>query len=394
MSKRGFEEIRKLVFEDESLQHELRDLTDRSAFVTRLTALGAEHEPQLSSTDIEEALRDSRPTESKFHRNINPLSAQFRDWVPVRANWNNLRPCVEWCYTGDQRFTDPFFEDTIRRRIRQPFNLLFRRETSIEFLRDVCEQSTVCAPTGFIFHMSRCGSTLVAQMLAALPSNIVISEAPPVDSIVSAEVSEIERGRWLKWMIGALGRTRNANERNYFLKLDSWNILEFDLIRRTFPDVPCIFLYRNPVEVIASHMRQRGLQMVPGGPVTSILTDVNLTQALEMRAEEYSARILAKFCASALQHAVDENLILINYNQLPGAVTNEIAEHFGLSFNPKELDQMNEAATLDAKTPQLFFELDSERKRTEATDAARLAAAEWVDPIYERLENMRTRFAK
>ena len=33
-------------------------------------------------------------------------------------------------------------------------------------------------PTGFIFHLARCGSTLVSQMLAALPEHIVLSEAP------------------------------------------------------------------------------------------------------------------------------------------------------------------------------------------------------------------------
>ena len=32
--------------------------------------------------------------------------------------------------------------------------------------------------------MSRCGSTLVSQMLAALPQNIVISEAAPIDAVV------------------------------------------------------------------------------------------------------------------------------------------------------------------------------------------------------------------
>ncbi|HUR98109.1 MAG TPA: hypothetical protein VMZ26_08610 [Pyrinomonadaceae bacterium] len=322
------------------------------------------------------------------------MSEQFRDWVPTRVSWKDSTPSVEWCYMGNERFTDPFFEDTIRRLMRVPFNLLFRRETSIEILGEVSEQSEVVAPTGFIFHMSRCGSTLIAQMLAALRRNIVISEAPPVDSIISSNASDCDRGRWLAWMIGTLGRQRNEGERNYFLKLDSWNILELDLIRRTFPAVPWIFLYRNPVEVIASHMRQRGLQMVPGGPMTSLLTDVNLTQALEMRAEEYCARVLARFCAFALQNARDQNAMLINYDQLPGAVTKEIAKHFRLSFTDAELAQMNDAAKLDAKTPKLFFEPDSERKRTEASDAARRAAAEWVEPIYEQLENIRISFSK
>ena len=84
----------------------------------------------------------------------------------------------------------------------------------------------------------------------------------------------------------------------------------------------------------------------------------------------------------------------IEYNRLPEATTDEIEEHFGLSFMDEDADQMKQAAKLDAKTPKLFFEPDSERKRAEASDAARLAAAEWVNPIYEQLENIRAGFSE
>jgi hypothetical protein len=38
-------------------------------------------------------------------------------------------------------------------------------------------------PTGFIFHMGKCGSTLLAKALAQSDRNIVIAEAPPGDKI-------------------------------------------------------------------------------------------------------------------------------------------------------------------------------------------------------------------
>ena len=84
----------------------------------------------------------------------------------------------------------------------------------------------------------------------------------------------------------------------------------------------------------------------------------------------------------------------IEYNRLPEATTDEIEEHFGLSFMDEDADQMKQAAKLDAKTPKLFFEPDSERRRTQASDAARSSAAQWLDPIYEQLENVRTGFSK
>ena len=57
---------------------------------------------------------------------------------------------------------------------------------SIDVLLEWQEQSPGLPPSGFIFHMSRCGSTLAARMLAASPRNIVLSEADPIDYVLRA----------------------------------------------------------------------------------------------------------------------------------------------------------------------------------------------------------------
>src|SRR5690242_2119180 len=107
-------------------------------------------------------------------------------WVPITVEWPDGKPVVEWCHLGARRFTEPFFEDTIREALRRPFNRLFHRRTPIEALADWREASPGLEPTGFVFHMSRCGSTLLAQMLARLCSNVVLSEPGPVDSVIRA----------------------------------------------------------------------------------------------------------------------------------------------------------------------------------------------------------------
>ena len=319
-------------------------------------------------------------------------AATFRDWVPIRFYRRGSEPYVDWCYMGSDRFTNPFFADTIRQRMRQPFNVLFRHQTRIEFLRELTEVDAVIPPTGFIFHMSRCGSTLVAQMLASLSRNIVVSEAPPIDAILRLRTEGLADGTvsdWLTWMIHALGRRRIEAEKDFFIKFDSWNTLELEFIRQVFPDVPWIFLYRLPLEVIVSHMRQRGSQMIPGA-MGALLPELDLAKALRMPAEEYCAKLLAKICAGALSFADDDNGLLVNYDQLPGAVTGVIAEHFGLSFSDEEMETLNGAARYNAKTPQMFFEPDTAGKREEATDAARQAAATWTDPVYAEMEAFRS----
>ncbi|CAN0474150.1 unnamed protein product [Discosporangium mesarthrocarpum] len=40
-------------------------------------------------------------------------------------------------------------------------------------------------PSGFVFHMSRCGSTLMANLLGSSASNLVYSESRPPADVVS-----------------------------------------------------------------------------------------------------------------------------------------------------------------------------------------------------------------
>jgi hypothetical protein len=289
---------------------------------------------------------------------------------------------------GSTRFTHPFFEDTVSVQFRRPFCLLFRQKTPIDLLKDQYEMSPGVPPTGFIFHMSRCGSTLVSQMLASLAKNIVIAEPPVIDSVIRAEAgSEDERINRLRWVVNALGQRRERQEENFFIKFDSWSTIDLALIRRAFPDVPWIFLYRDPVEVIVSQMRQRGAQMIPGfiGGFTVFAGE----DIFSMPPEVYCARLLAAFCRGALDFVDDPAGRFVNYMQLPTAI-GEITRHFRAGFTQDEIDQMLATTEFDAKSPRMFFEPDSEKKKNAATDAVREAAAQWLDPLYRQLEETRT----
>jgi gluconate kinase len=321
---------------------------------------------------------------------------KFDNWAPVRVYWREDKPFVDWCYLDTERFTHPFFDNTIERRFRNHFSFLFRHQTPLDFLSELNDARPGLAPTGFIFHISRCGSTLAAQMLASLPQNIVISEAPAIDTIlrlnlVNPAVTDEQRIKWLRGLIGALGRKRTAEESHYFIKFDSWSTLDLDMIARAFPDVPWVFLYRDPVEVIVSQMRQRGAQMIPGS-LGHLLPDLNFHEALQMPAEEYCARVLGRFCESViykLQDGENGNVLLVNYRQLPEAVTSTILDHFGVRYSVEDIDKMKAAAHYDAKMPQVPFVSDSGAKREQASEAATKAAKGGLNFLYEKLESMR-----
>lgn len=300
---------------------------------------------------------------------------------------------VDWCYLGDLRFKTPFFEQTIGEALRRPFGLLFRPQTPVEVLGEVAAHGTGLAPAGFIFHMSRCGSTLISQMLAALPQNLVISEAAPIDFVVRARdgsrvVSEEQQMVWLQWLVSVLGRQRAVEEERYFIKFDSWHTLYLPLILKAFPKVPWVFVYREPIEVMVSHRRQPGSQMVPGlvelpclGLEPAPLPAVGL--------DEYCARLLGRILEAVLAQVPHHRGMLINYTDLPEPAFTAIANYFGITCSPEDLRRMSQATRFQAKNPWLSFEPDAEEKRHAATDHLRQMADKWVRPSYERLEALR-----
>jgi len=310
-------------------------------------------------------------------------------WVPIRVHWQSSPPEVDWCHLGAERFTDPFFEQTIGRRLCDPFPLLFRHRTPLDALTDRVARQPGLPPAGFILHMSRCGSTLIAQMLAALPQSVVISEADPIDSILRAPaIDDDRRVTWLRGMIAALGQPRRGDETHLIVKFDSWNTLDLSLIRRAFPEVPWIFVYRDPVEVLVSQIKQRAAYMIPGrlgvGPVDSSFECEDVTKP-----EEHCAKVLSSFCRAALeQHRTDPGL-LVNYSELPGAVGARLLDAFGIVASHQDAERMQAMTQFNVKNRTLLFERDTEAKNREASELIRQMADRWIGPVYADLEATR-----
>ncbi len=319
---------------------------------------------------------------------------ELSGWVPIRLYRKAAQTMVDWCYLGEKRFTEPFFDDTINGCLRHPFNALFRHQTPIRKLEEWGREQPGIPPTGFIFHLSRCGSTLIAQMLAALPGHVVIAEAHPVDQALRAHlddpgVTDDQRVSWLRSLISALGQPRAGGETRYFVKFDSWSILALPLIRRAFPDVPWLFVYRDPVEVMASHRQRPGVHLVPGLLPPQVF-GLDRESVLAMPADEYGVRVLAAICGAALAGYGSGGGMLINYTQLPQAVFTTIASFIGLHCSPEEEEAMRSVTRFDVKNPAFPFAADAEAKRSRAGDALRREVEQWVMPRYRELEALRS----
>lgn len=318
-------------------------------------------------------------------------SARFDGWIPIRVFWRDGRAWVDWCHFGDLRLTEPFFRDSVATALRLPFNQALRRETPIDALRAWREESPGLAPTAFLFHASRCGSTLVAQMLAALGTHVVISEPPMIDAVLRArylapELDEATQVEWLRGLVSALGQPRHG-ETGFMIKLDAWSVFELALVRRAFPQTPWIYLYRDPLEIAVSQVRERGAYMIPGviGPALPLFGP----EAMIMPAEEFIARVLGKMLEAGREGCVNAGGLALHYDELPDAIGTSFRDALGIADDARSSEALRGAARWNAKTPQMKFEGDAERKRREAGPELRRLVDQWARPAYRAIEAMR-----
>lgn len=391
-SRTQFERFRAFVFENVALHEELRQAKHLHAFAELVVEIGQRHGFAFTAQDVAQAMQ-ARHVQALGGARVRARETVLPPggWLPARAFWQDGELYLGWSYFGDRRLAEPFFEDSLRRALETPFNLLFQYTTPIARLADWLAAHPGLTPRGFIFHMSRCGSTLVTQMLAALAHNLVLSEAPPLDIVVQAracrpDLSEQQQALWLTWMTRALGQPR-CGEQALFVKLDCWHTRALPLFRRAFPSVPWVFLYRDPVEVLVSQLEAPGIHTVPTLGGAAILgTEAPFEPH---RREDYCARILARICEPVLAHAREGGGLLINYRDLPTATWTSILPHFGAPVSAPDRAAMAKATRFDAKTPGIKFTPDADDKQASATPAVRAAAQEHLNGIYAQLEALR-----
>ena len=308
-------------------------------------------------------------------------------WTPIRVGVEDGRPVVDWCWTEGVDFDDPFFDQTVERCLRAPYRLLFRRTTPIETLGEWAEASPGLPLAGLVLHMSRCGSTLVTQLLAARGDVRVMSEPGPFDALMRFPAPFDDRVRWLRWIASALGQPAGA-QRRQVLKLDAWAILDESLLDAAFPDVPRVFLYRNAVEVLVSQSGHRGYHMIPGTLPPSLL-GLTVEQVVGMSPDAYGAAVLAAIVGRAVEAMARDgrHWLAVPYDALPNAVADSIAPHLGLEVDAEHRAVMAATAARDAKNPALEFAADSERKKAAATPVMVQECAMRVDPLIDVLRS-------
>lgn len=353
------------------------------AFTADLLAITADHGLTIGAETLYEAMRPgSAPT---------PAHAwPGQGWLPARPVAAGDAPAFDWAWFGTDPIREPFFSDSVARMANRPFSRMFRMRTDFAALCNGAGEEPMRRPDGLIFHMSRCGSTLAAQVLSAVPDSIVMSEPESVNAVVQwarqSNAPFAGKVAALRAVVAALGRDRSGTTKRYFVKLDAWHTLALPLFRAAFPDVPWAFLYRAPEEVMVSHARMPGVHMAPGA-LPSALIDVAFVDSSSL--QDYGARVLARICDAVIEHWPMGGGLLVNYRDVATAVQHAIPAHFGFAPDADEAQAMARAGSRDAKAPERDFASDSKSKRGEVTAKITQAIEMHLGASYTKLETMR-----
>jgi len=266
-------------------------------------------------------------------------------------------------------------------------------------------------PRGFVFHESRCGSTLIANALAAFDpeGTRVYSEAAPLASALRAcdggKCSQDTGAALVRDVVYLMGRTDHPTERNLFFKIQSVATRYIDVLTRAFPSTPYLFVYRDPVQVMMSHLgvgRMENANCVrPRKARDQYVLDLVSAAAPGRRVatlthEEYCAAHLATICDAAvagLRRTADAGTgRVVNYRDLPAALEFLVPDHFGADLGTDGWDRIVRISGQYSKgigaRAATWKGDDSEKKEQRASDAIRGASLLFLDSSYAALEDM------
>ncbi|CAM9319570.1 unnamed protein product [Ectocarpus fasciculatus] len=263
-------------------------------------------------------------------------------------------------------------------------------------------------PTGFAFHMSRCGSTLTANLMGSSPYNIVYSESKPPVAVMSlcdqVGCTDEQRVAALRTVILAMGKT--SFHKHMFFKFQSSQTRLIHYYRKAFPNTPWVFVYRDPVPVMMSllgfkaGMRQRPSRSTPclrskGAPPdeTAKLLGMSTSEAKNAPDERYCAAHLATLVESALG-SVDDAAAngeagghAVDYETLPNAIVPVMSDLFKAPLTPEEEYYALEISSWYAKSrgEAYNFSPDTKAKEDHASPEVEQAASSILEPFYSRL---------
>ncbi|MEX0923526.1 MAG: hypothetical protein WDZ84_12185 [Rhodovibrionaceae bacterium] len=234
------------------------------------------------------------------------VPSELANWIPSRLWRHQGQPAVTWVELGTERFDRPFFHETLDAALARP-GAPAPRHTGLDALieearRAQAAEESLAPPSGLIFHMSRCGSTLVSSTLAQEPSALVLGEPNPLGDYfeIAQALPPQRRGALLRALLILLGR-RRSGETQFTIKAMSQLAVFLPFLLQTLPQARWIFVYRDPLEVLVSLIEGEsfvaGLHARP--KLAAHWAGIPAAEVAALPPEVFAARMLGRICATA-----------------------------------------------------------------------------------------------
>jgi|GEM_PF-3029856 len=241
----------------------------------------------------------------------------------------------------------------------------------------------------FIFHTSRCGSTLASRVLETHPDVVSFSEYGVFSRAVRMDIESGDLDFPIfRACLAAMAPPDQLGPKRMIVRFSSWTSLIMEPLIKAFPMTPWVFIYRNPLEVLVS------LRKKP----TIWFTQPDWFRAMAPRSLDrghdpasFAASVLDQFMVSA-SRAAGAHRLLLNYADFPDVLMQPLFEHVGLTWS-SELQEPTMAATCfyskSGAGTQLPFAPDTATKHREVTAGEKMAARHHAQEAFNDLERLR-----
>ena len=231
---------------------------------------------------------------------------------------------------------------------------------------------------GLIFHVARCGSTLAARMLMAVPDLMVHSEPGVVNMALELP------SRSLGGILSAYQDVAQHRRQRALIKCTSSNLCHGERILESAGNAPALFIHRTPGEVLASLHGQSWHDRLPEsmrdleGPIDP---------------DEGNGRFLEALMRSGLRLAEAGRVRCVEYPDLiERLVDGDLPEYFGYQVDSTLRERMLATAIADSKQPEASFRSDTDRKARIVAEVPAIGReAARLKPLYEALRGWSSR---
>lgn len=240
---------------------------------------------------------------------------------------------VTYLDIGRRAFDQPLFDEVVdeARRLRAGPRLRLAADTILAAAPDRLPE----APAGLIFHVGRCGSNLLCNLLSRIPGVVTLREPELFNGLLRRLGDERDPDRQdrlealaerlLRSLSHGVRRDAARRRRSPIVKLSSWHALFAEALLRRLPTTPAVVMVREPWASVASYLQEPPYWF-----------DVDRTGRAE--AARYFAGAWSAITASALKLPAERTLI-VSYGELtgdPAGVAGRLCRLFGIEAAPPD----------------------------------------------------------